>query len=70
MPERLKILVILHFPSIQGVIAVASITIDIPDEQLQKLQASAQESGILLEDLLLAKIADWLSHPTSEFAHK
>ncbi len=57
----------LHFPSIQGVIAVASITINIPDEQLQKLQALAQESGISLADLLRARIEDWLNHPTSEF---
>jgi len=47
---------------------VASITIDISDEQLQKLQALAQESGISLEDFLLARIEDWLSYPTSEFA--
>lgn len=47
--------------------AVASITINIPDEQL-KLQALARESGISLEDLLCPKIEDWLNHPTSEFA--
>ncbi|WP_313930858.1 DNA-binding protein [Nostoc sp. FACHB-133] len=63
-----KISVMLHFPSIQGVKAVASITIDISDEQLQKLKTLAQESGISLEDLLRARIEDWLSQPTSEFA--
>ena len=47
---------------------MASITIDISDEQLHKLQALAQESGISLEDLLRARIEDWLSHPTSDFA--
>jgi hypothetical protein len=62
-----KISVMLHFPSIQGVKAVASITINISDEQLQKLQTLAQESGISLEDLLRARIEDWLSQPTSEF---
>ncbi|WP_442936771.1 DNA-binding protein [Nostoc sp.] len=48
--------------------AVASITLDFSDEQLQKLQAIAQETGISLEDLLRARIEDWLSHPTSDFA--
>ena len=47
---------------------MASITINISDEQLQKLQALAQENGISLEDLLRARIEDWLSQPTSEFA--
>ncbi|WP_298912699.1 ribbon-helix-helix protein, CopG family [uncultured Nostoc sp.] len=47
---------------------MAFITINISDEQLQKLQALAQENGISLEDLLRARIEDWLSQPTSEFA--
>ena len=47
---------------------MACITINISDEQLQKLQALAQENGISLEDLLRARIEDWLSQPTSEFA--
>jgi antitoxin FitA len=68
LSQRLKILIMLHFPSIQRVMAVASITIDISDEQLQKLQAIVRESGISLEDLLRARIEDWLSHPTREFA--
>ncbi|MCC5627277.1 DNA-binding protein [Nostoc sphaeroides] len=46
---------------------MASITLDISDEQLQKLQAIAQESGISLEHLLRTRIEDWLSHPTSDF---
>lgn len=46
---------------------MASITINIPDAQLQKLQQLAQESGISLEDLLSANIEDWLSYPKSEF---
>ncbi|MEH2331426.1 hypothetical protein [Nostoc sp.] len=36
------------------------------DEQLRKLQALVQENGISLEDLLRARIEDWLSQPTSE----
>ncbi|MGF1936544.1 MAG: ribbon-helix-helix protein, CopG family [Nostoc sp. ChiQUE02] len=47
---------------------MASITIEISDEQLQKLQALAQENGISLEELLRARIEDWLSQPTSKFA--
>ena len=46
---------------------MTSITVEIPDEQLQKLQQLAQESGISLEDLLRASIEDWLNYPKSEF---
>lgn len=46
---------------------MASITINIPDAQLQKLQQLAQESGISLEDLLRASLEDWLSYPKNEF---
>lgn len=47
---------------------MASITINIPDAQLQKLQQLAQENEISLEDLLRASLEDWLSYPKSEFA--
>ncbi len=57
----------LHFVDIQKGLAVASITIEIPDGQLQKLQQLAQDNGISLEDLLRASIEDWLSYPKSEF---
>ncbi len=46
---------------------MASITIEIPDGQLQKLQQLAQDNGISLEDLLRASIEDWLCYPKSEF---
>jgi len=46
---------------------VASITVEIPDAQLQKLQQLAQENGISLEDLLRVSIDEWLNHPKSEF---
>ena len=46
---------------------MASITINIPDAQLQKLQQLAQKSGISIEDLLRASLEDWLSYPKSEF---
>lgn len=47
---------------------MASITVDIPDEQLQKLQQLAQEIHISPEDLLRANIEDWLTCPNQEFA--
>ncbi len=43
------------------------ITVDIPDEQLQKLQQLARESQVSAEDLLLASIEDWLACPKREF---
>ncbi|MBE9128639.1 MULTISPECIES: ribbon-helix-helix protein, CopG family [unclassified Coleofasciculus] len=46
---------------------MASITIEIQDAQLQKLQQLAQENGISLEDLLRASIDEWLGYPKSEF---
>lgn len=46
---------------------MASVTINIPDDQLQKLQQLAQDSGIYLEDLLSASIEDWFSYQKSEF---
>ncbi len=57
----------LDFVDIQRRLAVASITVEIPDAQLQKLQQLAQENGISLEDLLRASIEDWFSYPKSEF---
>jgi antitoxin FitA len=47
---------------------VAAITINIPDEQMQKLQVMAQESGISAEDLLRATIENWLNHSHDDFA--
>ncbi|MDF5706397.1 MAG: DNA-binding protein [Nostoc sp. S4] len=46
---------------------MASITIDISDSQLQKLQDLARVHGIPLEALLRASIEDWLSSPKNEF---
>ncbi|WP_295614802.1 ribbon-helix-helix protein, CopG family [Chamaesiphon sp. GL140_3_metabinner_50] len=43
------------------------ITIDIPDDQLQKLQQLARESQVSPEDLLRANIEDWLVRPKNEF---
>lgn len=52
---------VLNFIDIHKGLGVASITIEIPDTQLQKLQQLAQGNGISLEDLLRAIIEDWLS---------
>ena len=47
---------------------MASITVDIPDEQLQKLQQLARDSQVSPEDLLRVNIEDWLARPQDEFA--
>ncbi|MBW4560528.1 MAG: DNA-binding protein [Mojavia pulchra JT2-VF2] len=46
---------------------MASITIDIPDSQLQKLQDLAKVHGISLEALLRVSIEEWLSDQKSDF---
>lgn len=46
---------------------MASITIDISDEQLQKLQQLARDNQVSLEDLLRVNIEDWLARPQDEF---
>ncbi|HEY9799206.1 MAG TPA: DNA-binding protein [Leptolyngbyaceae cyanobacterium] len=46
---------------------MASITIDIPDNQLQKLQELAKLHGVSLEAMLSASIEEWLSEQKSDF---
>ena len=46
---------------------MASITINISDEQLHKLQQLAQESQVSPEDLLQSGIEDWLATPNDQF---
>lgn len=46
---------------------MASITIDLPDNQFEKLQDLARVHGIPAEVLLRASIEDWLSSPKSDF---
>jgi antitoxin FitA len=48
-------------------ISVASITIDLSDSQVQKLQELATMHGIALEVLLKASLEDWLNTQKSEF---
>ena len=47
---------------------MASITINISDEQLQLLQQLAQEIDTSPEDLLRANIENWLTCQNKEFA--
>ncbi|MBE9205123.1 ribbon-helix-helix protein, CopG family [Nostoc sp. LEGE 06077] len=46
---------------------MASITIDIPDSELQKLEELAKVHGISLEALLRVSIEEWLSYQKSDF---
>jgi antitoxin FitA len=46
---------------------MASITVTIPDEQLEKLQQLARENQVSPEDLLHANIEGWLAASTDEF---
>jgi antitoxin FitA len=49
-------------------VAVASITIELSDNQLQTLQDLAKTYGIPLEVLLRASLEDWLNSQKSDFA--
>ncbi|HEY9803550.1 MAG TPA: DNA-binding protein [Leptolyngbyaceae cyanobacterium] len=46
---------------------MAAITINITEEQLQKLQELAQNLGVSTEELLSASVEDLLNHPKIEF---
>jgi antitoxin FitA len=46
---------------------VASMTVNIPDEQFQKIQELAQKLGISLEEFLRISIEEWLNHPQADF---
>jgi len=46
---------------------MASITVNISDEQFRRLQQLAQNSQVSVEDLLSASIEDWLVGPKNEF---
>ncbi len=47
---------------------MVSITIDLSDNQFQKLQALAQAYRIAPENLLRASVDDWLNSQTDEFS--
>jgi predicted transcriptional regulator len=46
---------------------MASITVNISDEQFRRLQQLAHNSQVSPEDLLSASIEDWLVGPKNEF---
>ena len=46
---------------------MASITVTIPDEQLEKLQQLARDSQVSPEDLVRANIEGWLGASNDEF---
>ena len=46
---------------------MASITVNISDEQFRRLQQLAQNSPVSPADLLSASIEDWLDCPENEF---
>ncbi len=47
---------------------MASITINLPDEQLQKIHKLAQESQVSPEAILQESIENWLSSHKKEFS--
>jgi antitoxin FitA len=65
-PFRFGEVIILNIYNIKE-LPMASITVDIPDEQLQKLQQLARDSQVSPEDLLRVNIEDWLARPQDEF---
>jgi hypothetical protein len=53
----------------ETVAGMTSITIDISDKQLQKLQDLAKVHGVSTQELLRASLEDWLSSPEPEFSN-
>jgi antitoxin FitA len=49
--------------------SMASITIDISDSQMQRLQNLAQQQGVSPEALLHSSLENLLGQPNSEFAN-
>lgn len=50
-------------------ITVASITIDLSDNQLQQLQDLAKVNGMSVEVLVKASLEDWLNPQNSDFVN-
>jgi antitoxin FitA len=46
---------------------MSNITIQLPDERMQQLQKLAQEAKVLPEELLRARVEEWLNSPLQEF---
>ncbi|MCU0550845.1 MAG: DNA-binding protein [Leptolyngbya sp. Prado105] len=47
---------------------MASITIDLSDSQIQKLQDLANRHGVAIDILLKASVEDWLNSQKPDFA--
>lgn len=46
---------------------MSTITIQLPDERMEQLQKLAQEAKMLPEELLCARVEEWLSGPSQDF---
>ena len=46
---------------------MSNITIQLPDERMQQLQKRAQEANVPAEDLLQARVEEWLKEPSQDF---
>ena len=51
------------------IIIMASLTIDLSESQLQKLQDLARSHGVTPEALLRANLENWLNRQKSEFTN-
>lgn len=46
---------------------MSNITIELPDERMRQLQNLAQEAKVPPEELLRARVEEWLSGPSQDF---
>jgi hypothetical protein len=46
---------------------MSNITIQLPDERMQQLQKLAQEAKVQPEELLRARVEEWLNGPSQDF---
>ena len=46
---------------------MTTITIELPDERLQKLQEMAQRFGVSMEELIRVSVEDMLTQPEEQF---
>ncbi len=47
---------------------MASVKVELSDQQFQALQDLARKLGIAPEELVRISIGDWLNHPRSDFS--
>ncbi len=46
---------------------MSNITIELPDERMRQLQELAQEAKVPPEELLRARVEEWLTGPSQDF---